>query len=117
MLACEIILLPSLTPGGKHLLIATNRDSPNPKGDAIALFSVSDEDGSKVERVADQPWIEGVGNHVRGMAADQSGKWVIMAGRDGGGVKMFERVGKEGLNLQEVAHVDLEKVVCPLWIE
>lgn len=83
--------------------------------DAVALFAVSDEDGS-VERVKEQPWIEGVGRHVRGVAADESGKWVLMSGRDGGGVKMFERVGEEGLQLKEVAHIDVENVVCPLWL-
>lgn len=114
MLACEIILLKALSAGGKHLLICSNRDSPNPAKDAVALFAV-DDDGS-LERVKEQPWIEGVGKHVRGVAADPSERWVLMAGRDDGVVKMFERVGKDGLQLEEVAKIDVEQVVCPLWV-
>jgi 6-phosphogluconolactonase (cycloisomerase 2 family) len=114
MLASEIILLPSLESSGKHLLICTNRDSPNSEGDAIATFSV-DDDGT-VERT-EQGWITGVGRHLRGMAADKEGKYVAVAGRDGGGLVIFERDAKEGLRLKEVASIEVDKVVCPLWID
>jgi 6-phosphogluconolactonase len=114
MLASEILLLPSPVPGGKHLLICTNRDSPNPEGDAIALFSV-DDDG-KVERT-EQGWITGIGKHLRGMSADKEGKYVAVAGRDGGGLTIFERDQEKGLTLKEVAKLEVEKVVCPLWID
>jgi 6-phosphogluconolactonase len=114
MLASEIIILPALKASGKHLLICTNRDSPNPEGDAIATFTV-DDDGT-VERT-DQSWITGVGRHLRGMAADKEGKLVAVAGRDGGGVVIFERDNDNGLTLNEVARIDVDKVVCPLWID
>jgi 6-phosphogluconolactonase len=114
MLASEILLLPSPTPGGKHLLICTNRDSPNPEGDAVALFSVDDE--GKVERT-EQGWIMGVGKHLRGMSADKEGKYVAVAGRDGGGLTIFERDLEKGLTLKEVAKLEVEQVVCPLWID
>lgn len=114
MLASEIILLPSLRSSGKHLLICTNRDSPNPEGDAIATFSV--DDNGNVERT-EQGWITGVGKHLRGMAADEEGKYVAVAGRDGGGLVILERDAKEGLTLKEVASIEVDKVVCPLWID
>lgn len=114
MLASEIILLPSLSPGGKHLLICTNRDSPNTEGDAIALFSV-DEDGS-VERTK-QGWITGLGKHLRGMLPDKEGRFVAVAGRDGGGLKVFERDQETGLTLVQVAEMDVGQVVVPLWID
>jgi 6-phosphogluconolactonase len=114
MLASEIRLLPALTPSGKHLLVCTNRDSPNPEGDALALFSV-DDDG-KVERTS-QGWITGVGKHLRGMAVDREGRFVAVAGRDGGGLTIFERDSEKGLALKEVAKIDVEQVVAPLWID
>jgi 6-phosphogluconolactonase (cycloisomerase 2 family) len=114
MLASEIILLRSLDPSGRHLLICTNRDSPNPEGDAIATFSV--DDNGTVERT-EQGWITGVGKHLRGMAADKEGKFVAVAGRDGGGLVIFERDSEDGLTLKEVARIEVDKVVCPLWID
>ena len=114
MLASEIILLPSHN-GGKHLLVCTNRDTPNNEGDALALFSVGD-DGS-VERT-EQGWVEGVGRHLRGMLPDKSGQWVAVAGRDEGGVTIFERdVSGTGLRLDKVAHLEVDQVVVPLWID
>jgi len=113
MLASEIILLPSIN-GGKHLLICTNRDSPNPEGDAIALFSVDDH--GKVERT-EQGWITGVGKHLRGMSTDKEGRYIAVAGRDGGGLTIFERDTEKGLTLKEVAQLDVEHVVCPVWID
>jgi len=114
MLASEILLLPSPTSGCKHLLICSNRDSPNPEGDAIALFSV-DDDGT-VERT-EQGWITGIGKHLRGMSADKEGKYVAVSGRDGGGLTIFERDQEKVLKLKEVAKLEVEQVVCPLWID
>ncbi|ORY25516.1 Lactonase, 7-bladed beta-propeller-domain-containing protein [Naematelia encephala] len=112
--AAEIVLLPPLTPTSPTLLICSNRDSPNPQGDALALFSVS-PDGSQVTRT-EQEWVKGVGKHLRGLTVDKTGKWVCCAARNGGGVVIFERVGKDGLELKEVARLDLDTTVAPLWI-
>ena len=114
MLASEIRLLPSLAPSGKHLLICTNRDSPNPESDAIALFSV--DDNGTVERTS-QGWITGIGKHLRGMAVDREGRFVVVAGRDGGGLTIFERDFETGLTLQQVAKIDVEQAVAPLWMD
>ena len=111
MKAAAIVLLAPVE-GGKALLVATNRDSPRGQGDAIALFAV-DQDGG-VER-APTPWIEGIGQGLRGMAADKTGKWVCVAGEESGGVVIYERVGD--LELKEVARLkDVEKVIAPTWV-
>jgi 6-phosphogluconolactonase (cycloisomerase 2 family) len=112
MTASEIILLPPLTPNSPSLLIASNRFSTSSKGDALALFKV-DENGV-VERT-DEGWFWPGGSHLRGLAGDRSGRWVVVAGRDGGGVILLERVG-DGLELAEVARIQISDVVAPLWI-
>lgn len=115
MLASEIIFLPSPTTDGKGLILCTNRDSPNSQGDAITLFSVHG-DGS-VERT-EQGCVEGSGRHLRGMLADKTGRWVAVAGRDGGGLTILERdLEGTGLRLEKVAHLEVELVVVPLWVD
>ncbi|GFZ51129.1 hypothetical protein JCM24511_08887 [Saitozyma sp. JCM 24511] len=112
--ASEILLLPPLHPGGPSLLIASNRDSPSAEGDALALYAVS-PDGGDVKPTK-EAFVRGVGRHLRGVAADPSGRWVMVCGRDEGGVKLFERVGEDGLELKEVAKIDIPNTVCPLWM-
>jgi 6-phosphogluconolactonase (cycloisomerase 2 family) len=101
----EIILLPSLSPSAPLLLLCSNRDSPSPEGDTIAAFSVDPSDGAKVERT-EQGWVRGCGAHLRAMAEDDSGRFVAVAGRNGGGLSVLERVGKDGVRLQEVARLE-----------
>ncbi|WVQ79088.1 hypothetical protein IAT38_001182 [Cryptococcus sp. DSM 104549] len=114
--ASEIILLPPTRPDGPLLLIASNRDSPVSPTDTLALFSVSSTDGADVQWTK-EGWIGGIGRHLRGVGADASGRWVAVLGRDGGGLKMFERVGEDGLELREVARLkEIENAVVPLWV-
>jgi 6-phosphogluconolactonase (cycloisomerase 2 family) len=112
--ASEIVLLPPVRAGGPSLLIASNRDSPNAEGDAIALFSVS-ANGSKVEPTP-EGFVKGIGRHLRGVSADAEARFVAVCARNGGGLAMFERKGEDGLQLEEVARLDVERTVCPLWI-
>lgn len=111
MTAAEIALLPPLKEGDDALLLCTNRFSTHPDGDTIALFAVS-ADGS----VRPNGWYRGVGQHVRALDADPSGRYLATAGRDGGGAVILERVGEDGLELREVARLDLPKVVDALWM-
>lgn len=113
--ASEIILLPSTRPGGPLLLITSNRDSPVFEKDTLALFSVSSTDGADVRRTQ-KGWMEGIGRHLRGIGADESGKWVAVLGRDSGGLNIFERNGADGLVLKEVAKLEVENTVMPLWV-
>lgn len=115
MNATEILLCPPLMPQGPSLLICANRFSDNPEGDALALFSVS-SDGSQVTRT-EVRWLHGAGNHLRGLHVDESGKYVSVNARDKGGVTIYERVGAEGLELQEVARAhDVPNTVVSIWI-
>ncbi|KAK8861761.1 hypothetical protein IAR55_002584 [Kwoniella newhampshirensis] len=113
----EIVLLPSIRPDGPLMLIASNRDSPSSDTDTLALFAVSGTDGAEVERTK-EGWYAGIGRHLRGVSGDDQGaRYVAVLGRDHGGLKVFERVGEDGLQLKEVAKLeDIEKAVVPLWI-
>ncbi|OWT36238.1 hypothetical protein C362_05933 [Cryptococcus neoformans Bt1] len=113
--ASEIILLPPTRPGGPLLLITSNRDSPVFDTDTLSLFSVSSTDGADVRRT-EKGWMEGIGRHLRGVGADESKKWVAVLGRDGGGLKIFERDGRDGLHLNEVTKLEVENTVMPLWV-
>jgi len=96
---------PLSSPSAPLLLLCSNRDSPSPEGDTIAAFSVDPSDGAKVERT-EQGWVRGCGAHLRAMAEDDSGRFVAVAGRNGGGLSVLERVGKDGVRLQEVARLE-----------
>ena len=114
MCAAEIVLCPPLQPDGPSLLIATNRFSTHPDGDALALFKVS-TDGSEVTP-APEHLVWGAGAHLRGLAVDPSGRWVVVLAREWGGMTMYERVGK-GLELKEVARLaDVERTVVAAWL-
>ena len=113
MTAGEIILLRPARSNCPSLLLATNRDSKQDKGDAIALFAVHG-DGT-LER-GPQPWFYGVGKHIRALESDPTGRWVIAAGRDQGGVVMMERKGTEGLELEIIARLQIPNVVVPVWM-
>lgn len=115
MTAAEIALLPPVSPGSPSLLLCTNRFSKHPEGDTIALFAVNDEDGS-VTRAPQMPWYRGVGQHVRALDAHRNGKYIATAGRDGGGAVILERTGPDGLELKEVARLDIPLVVDALWM-
>jgi 6-phosphogluconolactonase (cycloisomerase 2 family) len=51
------------------------------------------------------------------MSSDKEGRFVAVAGRDGGGLTIFERDSEKGLTLEKVARLEVDKVVCPLWID
>jgi hypothetical protein len=61
-------------------------------------------------------FVRGTDRHLGGVSADKEARYVAVCGRNGGGVKIFERVGEDELQLEEVASLDLKKTVCPLWI-
>ena len=116
MTAAEICLLPPTIPNGPMLLLCSNRDTPRPGGDSIALFSVSSSDGGQVER-APQGWAHHVGLHLRCMQPDPDNKLVVAAGREGGQLVVLRRGGAEGLNLNEVARLEgTDWLVCAAWL-
>ncbi|KAK6907809.1 hypothetical protein L486_05730 [Kwoniella mangroviensis CBS 10435] len=111
-IAAAINILPSTTPGGPHLLLATNRDLGLDEGDAIALYRL--EDDGEVSLIRHE---SGVGKHLRGMAVDPDNHWICVAGRHGGGIVIFERVGTDGLDIKQVARLpDVQQVIAPMWL-
>lgn len=107
--ASEIVFLPSLSPSAPHLLLCTNRDSPLPEKDAIAVFLVSPTSPGRASR-APEGWVYPGGSHLRGMAeVGGKGKWVAVLGRTEGGLVMYER-GEMGI--KEVARLE-EGIVWP----
>jgi 6-phosphogluconolactonase (cycloisomerase 2 family) len=109
MTAAEIILLPPID-NSPALILCTNRYSTDPRGDTIAVFEVL-QDGRV--NPAPIPHIYGIGKQVRALSSDPSGRYIITAGRDEGGVVVLKRNKSE---FEEVARLDLPKVVVPLWI-
>jgi 6-phosphogluconolactonase (cycloisomerase 2 family) len=99
MTAGEIIML-----GNK--IIASNRDSPSEKGDAMAIFTVK-EDGM----VDNVEYVWPNAKTLRGMSASPDGKWICVAGRNGGGVVMLDR------DFKEVARLNVPMVTCPVWMD
>lgn len=114
MLGAGIILLPPFSPSQDSLLIVSNRFSTHSSGDALTLYKVSPEGGT-VEPLS-SPYLWGFGRHLRALEVDPSGRYVCVAGRDEGGVTILERVGEDGMELKEVARLDIPNVVVPLWV-
>ncbi|CAE6531454.1 unnamed protein product [Rhizoctonia solani] len=109
LLAAELLLVTSPEP----LLFATNRNEVHPEGDTITVFSpIKDGDVGKFKLVNS---VRTGLNHARGAAfGGEHDKWLVVGGADRGGVKVFERDGKE---LKPVA--SMAGVVAPtgfLWV-
>ncbi|KAH7309390.1 Lactonase, 7-bladed beta-propeller-domain-containing protein [Rhizoctonia solani] len=109
LLAAELLLVTSPEP----LLFATNRNETHPEGDSITVFSPIKDGNVETFKLVNS--VRTGLNHARGAAfgGDQD-KWLVVGGADKGGVKVFERDGKE---LKQVAA--MAGVVAPtgfLWV-
>jgi Lactonase, 7-bladed beta-propeller len=84
--------------GNTSFLYATNRNDPSPEGDTLAIFSLEDPAAPALI----QEVHTGL-QHLRGAAiGGDDGRYIIMGGMLGGGVKMFERVDG-GRSVMEIA--------------
>lgn len=111
--AGELLLAPAFTGGGDpQFLYATNRDDPSPAGDTLAIFSL--ENPEVPEYVAE---VRTGLRHLRGAAIiGEDGRWVVLGGARGGGVKIYERVDG-GRALREVASLPgIEQPTAFLWL-
>ena len=97
--------------GGTHLY-ATNRNDPSAAGDPVAIFSL--EDPAKPALIAE---VHTGLQHLRGaMIGGEDGRWIILGGMLGGGVKVYERVDG-GRSLKEIAVLpDIEKPTTFVWL-
>lgn len=129
-LAAELLLAPALpedTRNGKSssnsssgdgrgrsapFLYATNRNDPSAAGDTLAIFSLEDP----AVPVLIKEVHTGL-RHLRGAAiGGEDGRWVVLGGAFGGGVKVYERIDG-GRSVREVAALpDIEGPTAFLWL-
>ena len=107
----ELIYAPAGSLNSVDLLYASNRNDPHPDGDAIAVFSLNPLTKVATIRTGLQ--------HIRAMSfAGQNNKYILAAGLNGGGIKVFERVNN-GRGLSLVASLNSGQVQKPtslLWV-
>ncbi|KZV98312.1 putative isomerase YbhE [Exidia glandulosa HHB12029] len=110
-LAAEILIPPALPEDdGTTFVYVTNRDEPDPKGDAIAVYSLH-PDFQLVHRIH-----TGV-RHLRGIAfSPGEGRYVAFAGQNGGGFKVWERKAGGTLVPVDGAALDLNDVSSVTWV-
>lgn len=108
-LVAELLLPPKLSAADKDYLYVSNRNDPHEGGDVVSVISIADGVPELVGEVR-----TGL-KHLRGMQFDDTGRWLVAGGGQGGGVKVFERVDG-GKGLKEVAHVELEAPTAFLWL-
>ncbi|ELU38081.1 Lactonase domain-containing protein [Rhizoctonia solani AG-1 IA] len=90
LLAAELLLVTHPEP----LLFATNRNETHPEGDSITIFSPIKDGNTDAFKLVNS--VRTGLNHARGAAfGGDKDKWLIVGGADKGGVKIFERDGKD----------------------
>ncbi|KAF8716662.1 Lactonase, 7-bladed beta-propeller, partial [Rhizoctonia solani] len=90
LLAAELLLVTHPEP----LLFATNRNETHPEGDSITIFSPIKDGNAGTFKLVNS--VRTGLNHARGAAfGGDKDKWLIVGGADKGGVKIFERDGKD----------------------
>lgn len=109
---CAEVLSPPISAAyPTPYIYVTNRNDPSPEGDILSIFEPSDTGSLKLINELRTGL-----NHLRGIAFDEDGRYLIAGGTFGGGVKMFERV-ENGRNLKEVAHLkDVERPTGFYWL-
>ncbi|PVG01014.1 3-carboxy-cis,cis-mucoante lactonizing enzyme [Serendipita vermifera] len=101
--AAELLYAESPTP----LLYASNRNDPHLEGDAITVLEIS----PKLKPVA---YVRTGLNYIRGMEfVGPKKEYVIAAGMNGGGIKIFKRVSAKSGYLSEVAHLPNGTIAQP----
>ncbi|EIW80179.1 3-carboxy-cis,cis-mucoante lactonizing enzyme [Coniophora puteana RWD-64-598 SS2] len=109
-LAAELLIANQLGGQWKYLY-ASNRNDPAPAGDTVAIFSLA-ERGAPI--LASE--VRTGQKHVRGMMfGGPDDRYLVTGGKDGGGVKVWERVSG-GRGLRELASVDVESPTSFLWM-
>jgi hypothetical protein len=98
--------------GQVSFLYATNRNDPSPEGDTLAIFSLEVPTAPALI----QEVHTGL-RHMRGAAiGGQDGRYIIVGGMLGGGVKMFERIDG-GRSVMEIAALpDIEGPTGFQWL-
>ena len=119
MLSAEILLATGTPTHSSPLLYVSNRNEGLPTGDTIAIYTPhqrtpsTESDGSSQFKLINSV-ATGL-HHLRGMAIEgKDARYIVAGGTNGGGIKVFERVGA---NLKEVATTEaVEKPASFLWV-
>lgn len=107
MLAAELVIsLPNSTFPIPYLYAST-RNVPGPGGDVITIYStISPSSPSSTIPVVKE--VETGLDHLRGFILfGPDDRYLIAAGANGGGIKVYERVDG-GMDLKELAHLPVE---------
>jgi hypothetical protein len=93
-------------------LYVTNRNDPSAAGDTVAIFSL--ENPAMPVLIAE---VHTGLRHLRGaMIGGEDGRWIILGGMLGGGVKVYERCDG-GRSLMEIAALpNIEQPTNFLWL-
>jgi hypothetical protein len=122
-LAAELLLAPALQEDADNdcgsdrrsppFLYATNRNDLSDAGDTMAIFSLDDPTAPTL--VAE---VHTGLRHLRGAAiGGEEGRWIVLGGAFGGGIKVFERVDG-GRSIKEIAALpDVEGPTGFLWLQ
>lgn len=112
MLAAEVLIPATNLTYSTPYLYLSNRNDPSPDGDIISVFAIENSD--VLELVTE---VRTGLNHVRGIVfGGPDDKYLIAAGAQGGGTKVFERT-EGGRNLKLVASNDsVDGATGFLWL-
>ncbi|KAL1748644.1 Lactonase, 7-bladed beta-propeller-domain-containing protein [Schizophyllum fasciatum] len=113
LLPAEIQIPPPSATFPTPYIYVSDRNDPSPEGDLISIIAPVDA-SKKLKMVAQ---VRSGLKHLRGMVfGGPDDKYLIAAGQNGGGVKVFERVDG-GKGLKEVAaKADVESPTHFLWL-
>lgn|SRR5258708_163979 len=119
MSSAEILIGTGTPSHPSPLLYVSNRNEGWPAGDTIAIYNThqckpSAEFGESSQFEHINTVVTGL-HHLRGMAIEgKDARYIVGGGTNGGGIKVFERVGA---NLREVASTEaVEKPTSFLWV-
>ncbi|ORX39995.1 Lactonase, 7-bladed beta-propeller-domain-containing protein [Kockovaella imperatae] len=88
-------------------------DGEEVKGDAIAIVLL-DESGTKVGHTS---WVRTECDHIRGMMISPDGKFMALAGKDAGGVEIWQVGGEKGQEWKMAAKDEsLKQVTTFVWL-
>ncbi|TRM69788.1 Lactonase, 7-bladed beta-propeller-domain-containing protein [Schizophyllum amplum] len=113
MLAAELLIPPPSAAFPTPYIYVSDRNDPSPEGDLISIIAPVDA-SKKLKMIAQ---VRSGLKHLRGMVfGGPDDKYLIAAGQNGGGVKVFERIDG-GKGLKEVAaKADVESATHFLWL-
>ena len=100
--------------GPNPLLYASNRNDPHPQGDAITIFET-------LPKLRAVKYVRTGLNYIRGMNfVGLRKEYIIAAGMNGGGIKVFQIVSPARGYLSEIAYLPNGTIAQPssfVWTE